>query len=572
LIEAAVLAFRRFVLGRMIYQGVHFFWLSPLTNVLLFLAVGVVVALGARLLPWLFRPRLVAWIFLMLSMLGLRGVAPRLHAIAWLMLSAGVATVSAEFLSARTDRGRGRLRQMALGGLAVCGVLALTGLLAERWFERRAIARLPAATQDAPNLLWIVLDTVPARRMSLYGYAQPTTPQLEKFARSGVVFRRCISTSPWTLPGHGSMFTGFMPRDQSSDWTVPMNDAHPTIAQALQQHGYATAGFGANTYYLSAEFGLGQGFGRFREPRQWLMQAIKSSQLAESLAKRTILPIWRGRIVGQKSAAELNRECLGWIDQRPLDRPYCVFLNYIDTHGPYVPPAEFAEKFGSPRPRNPFPNTALLKQPDGQEQLQQLTRAYEACLAYLDDQVGRLLAEFQSRGLLDNTLVIIVGDHGEQLGENGLMGHANSLYLPQIHVPLILSFPARLPTGTQVDAVVSYNDLPATVTDLLALPRAAPFPGSSLVGRIGPPSPAVPPVLAVAEVSPKLKDRMEPGDELAPIARGPMRCAVSDQYHYILNGDGIEELYRYVDDPEQTTNVIEQVDATVLQPLRQAVN
>jgi arylsulfatase A-like enzyme len=572
LIEAGVLAFRRHIQGRMIYQGMHFFWLSPLTNLLVFLAVGLLVVMVVRQLPWLFRPRVIAWIFLLLAMLGLRSIAPRVHAVAWLMLSAGVATVLAELLSVKTDQGRGTLRRFAVGGLVLCCVLTLTGLLYEPWAERQAIAQLPAAAKNAPNVLWIVLDTVPAKRMSLYGYSQPTTPQLDQFAQSGVVFQRCMSTSPWTLPGHGSMFTGFMPRAQTSDWTVALDSTHPTIAQALQQHGYATAGFGANTYYLSAEFGLGRGFGRFREPRKWLMQAIKSSQLAESLAKRTILPIWRGRIVGQKNAAELNRECLGWLDQRPLDRPYCVFLNYIDTHGPYVPPADFDSKFGSPRPRNRFPNTALLKLPDGQEQLQQLTKAYEACLAYVDDQVGRLLAELKTRGLLDNTLVIIVGDHGEQLGENGIMGHANSLYLPQIHVPLILSYPPRLPAGRRVEAVVSYIDLPATVTELLALPVSTPFPRSSLVKLIDSAAPTEHVAPAVAEVFPKDRDRMEPGDELAPISRGEMRCAVSDQYHYIRNGDGTEELYRYLDDPEQTTNVIAEVDAAVLQPLRDAVN
>jgi arylsulfatase A-like enzyme len=574
LIEAATLAVRRHLQGRIIHQGDHYFWLAPLTNLVIFLVIGLGIAVAARLLPRWVNRRVVIWLLILVAMFALRLWGPRINIFAWLMLSAGVATVLSKLLVAKTsDSGRG-LRLAALGSLGLCGLLMGAGLLNERRAEQQSLAGLPPAKPQQPNLLWLVLDTVPAKRMGLYGYSKPTTPQLDRFAERGVVFDRCIATSPWTLPGHGSMFTGFMPSDQTSDWELPMDDAHRTIAEELQQHGYATAGFAANSYYLSEEFGLARGFCHYREPRDWLMQAIQSSQLARSFATRMILPIWNGKVVGRKSAAQINRECVDWLAKRPADRPYFAFLNYIDTHGPYAPPPDFFEQFGSPRPINPFPNPTQLLRPDADQRLDVLTRAFEACLAYLDDQVGRLLADLAARGLMENTIVIITADHGEQLGENRLLNHANSLYSPLIHVPLIIVYPGRMPAGQRVDATVSYVDLPATITELLQLNPSTRFPGQSLLRWLDPAvqQAANSSQLAIAEVSPKPKDRMEAGDNVTPISRGRMRSAVSAEYHYILNGDGSEELYRFADDPEQTKNLVGDASAAAeLERLRSVI-
>jgi arylsulfatase A-like enzyme len=276
--------------------------------------------------------------------------------------------------------------------------------------------------------------------------------------------------------------------------------------------------------------------------------------------------------VGRKNADQINRECLAWLARRPTDRPYFAFLNYIDTHGPYAPPPGFFELFGSPRPANPFPNAEQLRAPDAARRLDVLTRAFESCLAYLDDRVGRLLTGLESQGLLENTLVIITADHGELLGERNLLSHGNSLYLPLIHVPLIVSFPGRLPAGQRVDATVSLIDTPATIIELLKLKPAMPFPGSSLTRWLNPSTAASEPQMAIAEVSPKPAGRQEDGDHLTPLNRGPMRSAVSAEYHYILNGDGVEEIYRLAGDPDQTTNLADDASAAVeLERLRAIV-
>jgi arylsulfatase A-like enzyme len=572
LLEALWLACRRHVMDRIIYQGVHYFWLSPLTNLIIFLVIGCVVAMGAKLVPWLQRPRLVVWIFLFVAMIGLRSLAPRVHAAAWLVLAAGVATSLSRPLTVESVSGLRRLRRVAAGAVVLVAVLMLVGGLQERREDRLAVANLPTPIAGAPNVLWIVLDTVPAKRMSLYGYHRSTTPRIDQFAKTGVVFTRCMSPSPWTLPSHASMFTGVMPQEQTSGWTEAFRNASPTIAEWLQQRGYATAAFVANTYYLPAEFGLSRGFGKYQAPRTWLMQAIKSSQLAQSIAYRTILPVFCNDVVGQKTAAEINSECLHWLNDRSDDRPYFAFVNYIDTHGPYVPPIEFAEKFGVPEDHPSNPHVSILDEPNAPAQLRALTTAYEACLSYVDHQIGELLSRLNADDRLDNTLVIITADHGEQLGENQVMGHSNSLYLPQIHVPLVISFPDHLPQGKRTDAIVSLADLPASVADLLGH-SDSPFPGTSMVGLM---TGAVIPQanrLVTAQVPSKPKELMDENDRRLPIARGELRAALTAQYHYIKRGDGAEELYRYTDDLNELRNRINDASAAAeLKRLRAAVS
>jgi arylsulfatase A-like enzyme len=168
-------------------------------------------------------------------------------------------------------------------------------------------------------------------------------------------------------------------------------------------------------------------------------------------------------------------------------------------------------------------------------------------LAELDAELGRLFAELERRGLLDNTIIIVSSDHGEQFGEHSVMGHGNSLYLPVLHVPLLIRFPGSVPRGASVSRPVSLRDLPATIADLSGLGRQVTFPGRSLArfwsgdsaAAAGPDT-----LLMTVEYNPRLPK----GN---PIDRGSMRAVVLDTLHYILNGDRREELYRLRQDPDE---------------------
>jgi arylsulfatase A-like enzyme len=151
--------------------------------------------------------------------------------------------------------------------VSALAVIAIAGgaLGWPRWVESRAIAALPAPPAGAPNVLLIVLDTVRARSLGLYGYERATSPNLDRFAKNGVVFSHAFSASPWTLPSHGAMFTGRLPHELSGGWMTPIDGTYPTLAEALSSVGYLTAGFIANTTYCPAEFGLARGFSHYED-------------------------------------------------------------------------------------------------------------------------------------------------------------------------------------------------------------------------------------------------------------------------------------------------------------------
>jgi arylsulfatase A-like enzyme len=232
-------------------------------------------------------------------------------------------------------------------------------------------------------------------------------------------------------------------------------------------------------------------------------------------------------------------------------------LNLLDAHSPYVPPAGFDRHFGvKPESRADLSTLdrwfTLDKEELGPRDHQLASDAYDDCLAYLDEQLGRLFDELDRRGLLGNTLVVVTADHGEDFGEHGLYCHASSLYDPEIHVPLLAILPDGAHAGRSVAEPVSLRDLPATVADLLGLGGVSPFPGRSLARHWDPSArPDSAPMLS--EVDGPAKSAPNLGR--SPAFRGPIKALISGREVYIRNGDGIEEVYDLATDPSQTRNL-----------------
>ena len=189
----------------------------------------------------------------------------------------------------------------------------------------------------------------------------------------------------------------------------------------------------------------------------------------------------------RKNAGLVNREFLDWLSHRrePL-RPFFAFLNYFDAHSPYLPPEGAGFRFGLPPQTDA--DFFLLNEFWTTVDKQRLTAhnrvlvqdSYDNCLGYLDEQLGELFKSLEQVGVLDRTLVVVTADHGEELGEHALFDHGESLYRPEIRVPLLFV----LPSGSQLPAIVrntvSLRDLPATIVELVGLAAASPFPGRSL--------------------------------------------------------------------------------------------
>jgi arylsulfatase A-like enzyme len=440
-------------------------------------------------------------------------------------------------------------RQVLMASGATIAGLAL-GPEGSRWFtERRTLAGLRGARREAPNILLVVLDTVRAQSLSLHGYARPTSPNLERLAQRGVRFERAMAPSSWTLPSHATMFTGRYMHETEVDWTRPLGRKFPTIAEILTAHGYETAGFVANMFYCGRPFGLARGFAHYEDYRKSPGQIIACSSVGNELACKLKGLLDDHQMLGRKSADHVNASFLRWVDRREgAKRPFFAFLNYMDAHDPYIPPGEYATAFSPLVPQRPL---QIKNRRCSAADAAPLRDAYERCITGLDARVGALFERLQGDGLLDNTLVIITSDHGEHFGEFGLSGHGMSLYLPLLHVPLLVSFPG-VPADTVVSQAVSLRDLGATILDVAGLKDMVEFPGESLARYW-----AGERALHNCRTEPIFSEVGRVGKwRWGPASKGSIRCIVADEFQYISNSTGREELYDIRNEQTEEGNLV----------------
>ena len=437
--------------------------------------------------------------------------------------------------------------------------------------KRRALASLPPAPPGAPNVLLIVLDTVRADHLSLYGYGRDTTPNLVPLAARGVPVRARPRDGPLDAavarqPVHRPLAARAVGRPPTGRSTRRTRRWPSSSAPRLRHR----PGSSPTRIYLQRRYGLDRGFVHYEDYDENRVvspgEILRSSALGRrarpsSLGARGQRPARRRQPPQGRGA---DQRATSWTGSPAhAGRPFFAFLNYFDAHDPYLLPAGFDRHFGL-RPETPPCRTSTLHQLSGEatpdrppsipRRGTELARdAYDDCLAYLDEQLGRLLDELERRGVLANTLVIVTSDHGEHLGEHQLFGHGRSLYRPVVHVPLVIVAPSGVPAGRSVREPVSLRDLPATVADLLGLGAPSPFPGRSLA-RLWEAGPARSPA-AEARSSPRSTAPAEgPRQPLArPRPAGPMKSLVAEEKVYIRNGDGREELYDLDTDPRKAT-------------------
>ena len=549
LAEVSLLAVKKFLQGRIVFQGPEIAWMAPLAHLLILAMPALFLSMIARRWPRLPTLGMAAFVFTLLGSLSAMLTVKWAQKYAMALLAAGLAAQSARLITARPDRFYSLARRTLRWMVALVVGLAI---VAEGWpklAERRALAKLPPAASGAPNVLLIVLDTVRAQSLSLYGYARRTTPQLERLAKAGASFELAIAPSPWTLPSHASIFTGRFPHEHRAEALRKLDATYPTLAEVLSARGYLTAGFVANLFYCTRGSGLSRGFAHYEDYRISPGQIVLSSTLARAVIGNNRLRRLMGyhELLNRKDAEGVNRDFLRWLSREDR-RPFFAFLNYMEAHTPYLPAKPFDDMFSARQARRkPFLEAGdkLIRDWPAPVVRAELD-AYEGAIASLDHQIGQLFDELERRGALRNTLVIITSDHGEEFFEHGLIFHGSSLYRPSLHVPLLISFPPHVPEGKTVRDPVTLRDLPATVIDLLNVEGEPRFPGSSLArywaGRRDAGSAEADPVFSETSWKP-----WKP--KWFPIHKGDMQSLVDARYHYIRNGDGREELYDLQNDP-----------------------
>jgi arylsulfatase A-like enzyme len=550
----------RVVFGQPLDHGVHAWWMTPLGDLLVYSTVLTTLMLFGRKFPRATHP-VITW-FAVLLTLGLTAIpyVPRLHPLALLVLVLGGCAVAAPALAA-SPMVRRAMRPLTVAltvvTLGIAIPMAVWPLVREQLDEQR----LPGAPPGAPNVLILLWDTVRAASLDLHGHARPTSPGLTALARGGVTFDRAISPSSYTLPAHASLFTGRWPQELSATWRVPLDGAAPTIAEAFTTAGYRTAAFSANRVFVTREWGLGRGFAHFEEHRLGLQQFLRSTALLRMVAgSRPVRRLFHfDDQLARVNAVDNHRALVRWVE-RDRRRPYFAFVNYFDAHAPYLPPDSLATRFGwydasaSASERRKARALGQLEP----EQLGPIVgaameRAYEAAIAELDGAVAELINDLRARGLLDNTILVITSDHGEEFAEHGLYNHGNSLYFRALHVPLVMLFPGHIPAGTRVAGTASLRNLGATVLDLARLPGA--LPGESLralwdsseTGGVGP---------AFSEIrhDPRLPT-------WARAATGDMMSVIDSSLQVIRYGDGSIEAFDLSTDLSGVTKTDTTADA-----------
>lgn len=467
--EAGVLAFLRFGLHRINRVGPDVIWMSAIVDTLVLATLGIVLRIIGAAWAKVRTARVVTFVYALIALdTIIHRVSEADRASAWSkwVLVAGLALVVVRLADRVRARALGRRVAVAVATLTLvltAGVLTTAGVR-EAWIR----ARLADAAADSPNILLIILDTVRAASLSLYGYDRPTTPNLERFAREGVVYELAIAPTSWTLPAHASIFTGRDPDQLSADWWIPLDDTYPTLAEVLSDAGYATAAFSANLAYANRESGLARGFARFDDYTRTVGEALRTSVMLKRNARRVRLGSlvnddWNGR----RKADHVSRSFLRWLDDVPEDRPFFAFLNYMDGHDPYHAPPPYDTLYA---PRSPFLPLNWGREPSDSV-IRSWTDWYDRSITYLDAELARLFDELRARGELDNTIVVVTADHGEHLGEYGYMRHGNTLYMPVLHVPLILRYPAAVPQNVRIAAPIPTRDLAATVAELAGVPH-----------------------------------------------------------------------------------------------------
>lgn len=445
------------------------------------------------------------------------------------------------------------------------------------------------ATAEHPNILFIVWDTVRADRLSLYGHDRQTTPFLDQWAKKARVYDHCVTVAPTTVPSHASMFTGLMPSEHAisnEPGTRMLPNEVDTLAEMLKTAGYDTFAFIANPYldFSGKAVGVLQGFDIIEYPWDDAHRADAIRITCEKVMPYDRTNILAGKIAGRQPLSSHNIKACGelaapslikWLENRASERPYLAFLNYMEAHAPLIPPLQYRRRFMN--------NEQIPASYKVNRQFEMLWRyafgyheytpeeneltgmTYDAALLEEDEILHQLLADLEAKGYLRNTLVVLVGDHGEHLGEHHRLDHQFSVYEQLLHVPLVIYDPARFKAGREPRPVMNVDLFP-TLLERVGLRSPIPTRGVNL---LDPPEQRVrlseylnPMTGAFRSVT-----RDFPDFDPRPWNR-TLRAYYERPYKLIEGSDGRNELYDLTQDPGESRNLIDEQPEVARRMLR----
>jgi arylsulfatase len=333
-----------------------------------------------------------------------------------------------------------------------------------------------------PNVIILLVDTLRPDHLGCYGYKRNTSPEIDRLAREGVLFKNAYATSSWTLPSTASALTSLYPSEHGAV-SLPngISQMAVTLAERLQRAGYDTGAFSANYCLVTAERGFDRGFSHFE-----LLVKRGSTVSADVLNRTRELPEKYGTVV-TADAEELNLAALRWLDGREDEsQPVFIYLHYMDPHNPYGPPPPFDTVFdphytGTVNGQSIFDAIHKGAFEPTERDKEHVIALYDGEIAYTDRQIADFLEELDKRELLQDALVVITADHGEELFERGSIGHGPTLYEEVIRVPLIVWQKTFERPGATVDSYVTLLDIVPTVLSVSGIQSRGTLRGRPLL-------------------------------------------------------------------------------------------
>lgn len=354
---------------------------------------------------------------------------------------------------------------------------------------------------EKPNIVLITLDTTRADHLPCYGYTGVKTPHLDELAVKGIVFEQCTSSSPLTLPSHASMMTGLYPTFHRVrvNGNTAVSQEHLTLAEVLSEQGYQCGAF-IGAFVLDGRWGLNQGFHHYDD--QFDMKKYKRLDLA----------------MVQRPANELMDASIAWLEERK-DNPFFAWIHLYDPHAPYEPPEPYFSEY----------NTGI-------------TGLYDGEIAFSDEQIGRFISWLNQNGLKENTIIAIMGDHGEGLGDHGEMAHGYYIYEYAVQVPFLLITPFEDLQGIRVHAQVRTVDVYPTLLEMAGAQIPDENQGQSLLSTIFFPKSGKEAYAYCESLTPNIH-----------YGWSPLHSLRTTRFKYI--DAPRPELYDMVEDPEELNNL-----------------
>lgn len=361
----------------------------------------------------------------------------------------------------------------------------------------------------ARNLVLITVDCLRAGHVGAYGYDRPTTPNIDRLAAQGIRFTNAFANAPMTLPSIPQLFTSTV---------FPTKDV-ATLLEPVGKAGIPSAAVVNNA---------------------WIPLWLSQGKHAEPPGTFDVM------ISGELDAKAITDRALSWLDRHGDDR-FILYLHFLDAHTPYAPPREYVAQFADPAYTGKIGDTfAHVEGSDASgydaADRKKVVALYDAALKHIDTQIGRLVAALAERGQLDDTVIVVAADHGEEFWDHGNFFHGQSLYEELLHIPLIVHAPGAAPAGTVIERPVRMIDLAPSLLEWVGLERPATFEGRPLSQVLAAPT--------------------APGDELiatATQAQFPTRYAIRSGGLKLIESldTGKRELFDVVNDPREEKNLAE---------------